>query len=175
MKKLIFLFPILFFISCGDSSNEEKRSTTNNNGTYNVEFIDPTLLREIINNRNGKELFVNIWATWCAPCVAEFPDLVQLKDYYKEELDFIAISVDHPSDLEDEVIPFIKDHKVNFEVYIIDANYSEEVIELLSSDWGGAIPATFIFDKHGSKQIEVIGAHTFDEFKNYVDQVKIER
>jgi thiol-disulfide isomerase/thioredoxin len=48
-----------------------------------VEVIDVKKLKEIINNRNGKPLLVNVWATWCVPCREEFPELVKITDKFR--------------------------------------------------------------------------------------------
>jgi thiol-disulfide isomerase/thioredoxin len=41
-------------------------------------------LNEIINNRMGKVLFINVWATWCVPCIEEFPDIVRIAEHYED-------------------------------------------------------------------------------------------
>jgi thiol-disulfide isomerase/thioredoxin len=156
----------------GCRGDEPERDTNNKVKTEDIEVIDHNRLKEIISNRGGSYLFINVWATWCAPCVAEFPDLVKLKQHYGDDLEFIALSVDHPSEVETLVVPFLSNHNVNFPVYIIDDNYSEEIIELLNLEWSGAIPASFIYDKDGQQKVFIIGAHSFEYFMSNVDSVK---
>ncbi|TXN34973.1 TlpA family protein disulfide reductase [Flagellimonas hymeniacidonis] len=48
----------------------------------------------------GKHVYIDFWATWCVPCIAEFPYLKKLKDKYGGKVDFVGISLDYPSDKE---------------------------------------------------------------------------
>ena len=73
-----------------------------------VEVISVEDLKEVIKNRNGKPLLINVWATWCAPCREEFPDLVKIAEVYREKIDVIAISVDFPEEIDSKIIPFLK-------------------------------------------------------------------
>lgn len=79
-----------------------------------VKSIDQNELNSIIENREGKLLLINIWATWCVPCREEFPDLVELSQHYQNELDVIAISVDFTEDIQTKIKPFLKRIKSNF-------------------------------------------------------------
>jgi Thiol-disulfide isomerase and thioredoxins len=47
----------------------------------------------------GKHVLINLWATWCAPCVAEFPDLLHIADQRSDDLVLIAISIDNDTDV----------------------------------------------------------------------------
>lgn len=69
-------------------------------------------------NLKGKNILVSFWATWCPPCVAEFPDLLSLAEQYPDTLTLITVSVDkHPENI-----------KTFFE------NYSEDIQVLLELD-----------------------------------------
>src|ERR1051325_7259701 len=65
-----------------------------------------SLLR--VGESRGRPLLVNFWATWCAPCREEFPDLVKLrKQYAAEQLDFALVSLDDVSDIDKAVPAFL--------------------------------------------------------------------
>jgi thiol-disulfide isomerase/thioredoxin len=62
----------------------------------------------------GKVVIFNFWATWCAPCRAEIPDLVKLQDQYKDHLVIIGVlSEDAPGD---HVSRFAADYKMNYPI-----------------------------------------------------------
>jgi thiol-disulfide isomerase/thioredoxin len=62
-------------------------------------------LRKRLAQQRGKVVLLNFWATWCGPCVKEFPDIVKLyNNYRKKGLTVIAVSVDDP-ETADEVVP----------------------------------------------------------------------
>src|SRR6056297_942500 len=54
-------------------------------------------LQEIIESYEGeKAVLVNVWATWCAPCIEEFPEIVKLQRNYPDQLKVIFVSGDFP-------------------------------------------------------------------------------
>jgi len=142
------------------------------NSDYKVEKINQSSLEKIIKNRDGKVLFLNVWATWCAPCKEEFPDLVKLADKYKKsKVDFIGLSVDFPDEVDSKIIPFLKKNKANFKIYVNDFDDVEDLINFINKKWNGAIPATFIFDKTGKQQKYILGMRDFDEFNKELSEV----
>jgi thiol-disulfide isomerase/thioredoxin len=135
-----------------------------------VKIINTEDLRGIIKN-NDLPLLINVWATWCMPCREEFPDLVKISNSYKGKVRFVGISVDDSEDLDSKVIPFIKNQKVNFEIYLLKVVDPEDFINLLNKKWGGAIPATFIYDKRGNQEEMLIGKQSYKTFKEALKKV----
>jgi thiol-disulfide isomerase/thioredoxin len=75
-----------------------------------------TLDGKTISTRDlaGKVLIFNYWATWCAPCRAEIPDLVKLQDQYKDHVVIIGVlSEDDPGP---HVSKFVADYKINYPI-----------------------------------------------------------
>lgn len=131
-----------------------------------VEKINLEKLDSLIENRNGKILFINIWATWCVPCREEFPDLVKLHANYKNsDVEITAISVDFADEIESKIIPFLKKQKVEFKTFVSDFKKDEELINRMNKSWRGDVPATFIFDKKGKLKKFLRGKQTYKEFE----------
>ncbi len=176
---LAFLFTSLLFYSCV----KEKRETADNaknipsksiseENVIEIKKIGSSELQERINNRNGKILFINVWATWCAPCIEEFPDLIKTAEEYKnKDIDFLSLSVDFESQVDSMLIPFLSNRKVKFPVLLLKEKDSESIINLLNKDWSGAIPATFIYDNKGNQKVFLEGAQSFNTFKQKIDSV----
>jgi len=123
----------------------------------------------LIKANSGKTLMINLWATWCEPCVEEFPDLIKLyKDYRDKNFVLVFISLDQPGDLKTKVIPFLKDNGVDFTTYINGFKKQEDMINSINRNWDGAIPATYIFDNTGVITASLIGGKTYNEFLNEV-------
>ena len=125
-------------------------------------------LSEIIKNRNGKGLLINIWATWCLPCREEFPGLIRLSDKYKDKIDVVGISVDYPDEVESKIYPFLNKYQVSFINYVNEEKDAEEFINFLNGEWSGAIPASFIYDSDGNQLEFMIGKKSFKEFEEAV-------
>jgi thiol-disulfide isomerase/thioredoxin len=89
----------------------------------------------------SKVILLNFWATWCGPCRAEVPDLVELQDKYKDQLQVIGLVVD--DDDEDAVKKFAAKYGINYPV----AMATDEV----RTEYGGipALPTSFVLDEEG--------------------------
>ena len=52
------------------------------------------ITKKLISNSENKILLLNFWATWCAPCIKEIPELIELKEKFKNNIEVYFISVD---------------------------------------------------------------------------------
>lgn len=130
-----------------------------------VQVVDGAGLKKAVTGPKGKVTVVNLWATWCAPCVAEFPSLVKLHNTYKSRgLRFVSVSVDEPED-KAKVVEFINRQKASFPVYIRRGGAVEDYITPLDKTWPGAVPVTYIFNKQGRLAGKpIIGERTYAQF-----------
>ena len=129
-------------------------------------------LRSIIKDRNGKDLFINVWATWCEPCKEEFPDLISaVKDSKRKypSIDFVSISADFPDEIESKIIPFLSSFdSIPFSVYVSDYTSQDIFISTIDPTWQGSIPATFYFDTSGTLKGKMIGARSKQQFDAFI-------
>jgi len=103
-----------------------------------------------LSDYRGKVVVVNVWATWCPPCVDEMPSLEKLYQEFKNEpFEILAVSID--SDGNAAVQPFMKKHGLTFPV-LLD---SQAAIRTSYRTTG--VPETFIIDKKGILVKKVIG------------------
>jgi len=136
-----------------------------------IEVINISDLEKIINQNEDRALLINVWATWCLPCREEFPDLVKLAKVYDKNIRVVGISVDNYDDLDSKVIPFLKQHNAEFENCLLKVVDPEDFINLLNKDWGGAIPATFIYDKNRKQKEILIGKQSYELFEKAIKKV----
>jgi len=139
--------------------------------SYKVEIINPSDLEKIIGESDGRALLINVWATWCAPCREEFPELVKLANDYSKEVRVVGISDDEKGDLDSKVIPFLKNQNASFQNYLLKVVDPEDFINALNKKWGGAIPATFIYDKTGNQKEMIVGKQTYEVFEKAIKKV----
>ena len=98
----------------------------------------------------GKTVLLNIWATWCPPCVAEMPSMEKLYQELKnEDFEILAVSIDVTGS--NEVAPFMKKHRLSFPA-LID---TQGTIKDLYQTTG--VPESFIIDKDGIIAEKIIG------------------
>jgi thiol-disulfide isomerase/thioredoxin len=91
-----------------------------------------------LNQSKGKPIFINFWATWCAPCLAEMPALNELYENNDHKVDFYFISEEDPSVLKH----FLKSKQYNLPVY----NLISEISYPLEND---LLPSTYLIDGTG--------------------------
>ena len=93
-------------------------------------------------------VLVNVWATWCAPCREEFPDLLHVaRELAPKGLRLVLVSVDFPG-AEAETTSFLTSQGVDFPTFQRTGK-DEAFVDGLESQWSGAIPATFLYDADG--------------------------
>ncbi len=116
----------------------------------------------------GRVLLVNFWATWCEPCREEFPGLVKLDQTYRDKgLSIVAISMDEPESVS-AIEQFLKSQHARFGSFRHHFRDFAGLVDSINSQWGGGIPATFLYDRQGKLVRGWEGATSFDEFDRAV-------
>ena len=158
MKTIIIIF--ILFLSSLTFGQEVKN------------LISKSELDEILASNKGNVVLFNLWATWCKPCVEEFPDLIKIAAAYDTgKVEVVGISLDYADERESKVMPFVRKNKIPFKIYVAQFGSQDKFINSIQKSWSGAIPATFIYDRHGRQKFSLIGEQTFDRFKYGIDTV----
>ena len=163
------MFVILLAIAlsgCQQDAQQTDQPTT-------VRKMDVNTFKHIIKDRDGKILFVNIWATWGEPCRNDFPVLVHLADkYHDADVEIITISTDFPDEVQSKIVPFLNEQGVNFPTYVEAFPSDEAFINAVNPEWSGALPATVVYDAQGVLRNFHIGQANLDTFVNIIESVR---
>lgn len=114
-----------------------------------LEVIDDAAASKLAKNDTKKLLLINLWATWCGPCVAELPDLVTMNRMYRRRpFEFVTISLD---DLQkrDEAFSVLEKNHVAATNYILRTEDRDRFAEALDKDWPGPVPYTLLIAPGG--------------------------
>ena len=115
----------------------------------NVEMIDEPGLKELLKNKSDKLRLINVWATWCGPCVAEFDEFITINRMYRgRDFEFISISADNPSNKE-KVQKFLKKQQASNKNYLFSVDDKYKLIEIVDPKWEGALPYTILVEPGG--------------------------
>jgi len=114
-----------------------------------VNPIDANGVRDLMKNPSKKVRLVNVWATWCGPCVIEMSELVSINRMYRNRaFEMVTISGDAPRK-KDEVLAFLKDKQASCTNYLFTSEDRTELMDSVDKAWQGAIPYTVIVKPGG--------------------------
>lgn len=137
---------------------------------FSLTTLDGKPLR--LSDAIGKPVLVNFWATWCAPCIAEMPTLVELKSAYGDNLVILSICVDAvagpmPDDppLETRVRRLAEKWNTNFPIAI------DTTGDTTAAYAAQGVPLTVLIDRSGHIQRRFTGPRSLAEFKDMIDQL----
>lgn len=173
---------LLFMAGCSSNSNKPSFAARNNSGLPH----DPLSARliassapvktkdfktELLNGKTfhlyehrGEIVILNIWATWCPPCVEEMPYLVDIYEKYKDEgLVILGVSIDKQG--RSVVVPFVEKYNVTYPVTIDDGT----IIKKYGPTLG--IPTTYIIGEKGYLRYFATGALTKEELKPRIEKL----
>ncbi|PKN40055.1 MAG: hypothetical protein CVU60_17685 [Deltaproteobacteria bacterium HGW-Deltaproteobacteria-18] len=118
--------------------------------------------KNIIETNKGKVLIINFWATWCSPCVKEFPGLMNVRrEFSPDDLTIVGISMDYGAR---PVENFVKVNKVNFPILLDDESIGS-MLDIKS------IPRTLIYNRAGEKILDHLGFISEESFQHIVERL----
>ncbi len=140
----IFLHKGLAMISPSEIS-EAKRETLESYDNWNL--VDSSGNPFNFKQAEDKVVFINFWATWCPPCIAEMPSIDDLYADYKDEVIFLLVS----NEKRETIKSFKAKNNYNFEFYQSVSNAPKQFQT-------SSIPQTYVIDKHGKIVMDKSGA-----------------
>jgi peroxiredoxin len=114
-----------------------------------LEPIDEAGLKRLVKNETDKYVLLNVWASWCGPCVAELPDLVTMNRMYrKRNFQFVTLSIDDPEQ-KDAALKLLRANHASAANYIAAIADKDKLADALDKDWPGPIPYTILIAPGG--------------------------
>ncbi len=134
-----------------------------------IQDIDESGIQTLLENKDSKKLrLINVWATWCGPCIIEFPDFVVLQRMYgARDFEFVSLSADKPEQ-KDKALKFLKEKHAAFTNYIFSNDDKYALIEAIDPEWNGALPYTLLIEPDGKVVWKQQGEVDFFELKKAI-------
>ncbi|WP_010416371.1 redoxin family protein [Anaerophaga thermohalophila] len=134
----------------------------------NLSDLDLAGIRKLVENDSKKLRLINVWATWCAPCVIEYPDLVKIQRMYgQRDFEFISLSVDKMENRE-KVQEFLQNAHSAIQNYIYSEGDHYKLIEAIDPEWNGALPYSMLIEPGGKVVWKCQGAVDPAELKKTI-------
>jgi cytochrome c biogenesis protein CcmG, thiol:disulfide interchange protein DsbE len=140
MSRAALVFALLLAAACGPGGGERGPLRV---GDRAPEYGARSLAGDsVILTGLGEPILLNVWATWCAPCREEMPELQELAERFDGRLRVVGVSVDRPG-AEPEIERFLRDFDIDFEI-LVDPR--ERVVRRFTTL---GVPETFLVDREG--------------------------
>jgi thiol-disulfide isomerase/thioredoxin len=115
-----------------------------------VEAASADTLRELRANKSGKIRVINVWATWCGPCVAEFDQLIETNLIFRNrDFELVTVAAQFP-DEKDRVLKFLQQHHASTRNLVFGETDKYKLMAALDPDWSGAVPHTLVIGTDGA-------------------------
>ena len=176
----------LFLFSGCDSKSEIDESlvaNVNNNNPIIEEFKSKTFKLtttdgrtiELTSTKYGfdfkdykgkKAVLIDVFATWCPPCIKGLPILKEVREKYKDDFEIVSVLFEKEEDKpKSEVLEFIKKHSITYPITLGEENFE------LAKELGNVqrIPELFLYSKDGTFIKKFIGESDVEEYEKYID------
>ncbi|MFM8518077.1 MAG: TlpA disulfide reductase family protein [Nevskiaceae bacterium] len=131
--------------------------------------IDAAGFKAALQAERDSVLIVNLWATWCVPCLREVPDLLALaKEHEKQGVKLIGVSVDDPSPGAAVVEQFRQRYFPAFVTFARNGPQMDELASVIDPAWNEVVPTTYILDRQGKIVVRIQGKKSLNEFREAV-------
>jgi len=131
--------------SAAPTAPAEKAAAT----SQKVTLVKADKLKDALDKAKGKVVVLNLWATFCPPCVKEMPEFEAFhKSHSGKEVVFVSANCDDPKELNSTVPTFLTEKKISFPVVLVDSN-PDDIGKALGVKWEGNLPFTLVYDASG--------------------------
>jgi thiol-disulfide isomerase/thioredoxin len=146
----------------------QKAETTWAKEPVTLSSIDVTGVAELVKNPTDKLRLINVWATWCGPCVVEFPELVTINRMYRDRgFELVSISMDDTT-ANARVLRFLQKKQASSPNYIFTGDDKYKLMDAIDPKWQGALPYTLLVEPGGKIVYAQQGVIVPEELKKII-------
>ncbi|MGD9597182.1 MAG: TlpA disulfide reductase family protein [Steroidobacteraceae bacterium] len=166
MKRRAFLSTVMAALAAARAGAAATSATTSAtpDAAATLPVADARRLRAILDSYRGKVVVLNLWASWCVPCLREIPDLVRIEqELAPRGVVLVGVSMDEPGDAA-RVAAFRAQHFPQFRTWLRDETELDAIASVVDPAWNEVLPTTYLLGRDGKVARRVQGAKSHDEF-----------
>ena len=123
-----------------------------------IETIDSEGVARLVKNDSDKLRVINLWATWCGPCVAELPELVEINRMYRgRKFQLVTLSIDEAKN-KSAALDVLRKNHVAATNYLSGVEDQDKLANVLDKEWPGPVPYTLVVAPGGKVIFRKTGA-----------------
>ena len=127
-------------------------------------------LQELLKQKNDTTYVINFFASWCAPCTQELPELQAFaQEHAQEQVQLIFVSLDFEEDAENALLPLLRKFEITQPVWLL-VETGNRWITRIDRQWNGSIPATLVFNNTKKKRTFITQRVTRTMLNQYMQQ-----
>ncbi|HCR49015.1 MAG TPA: TlpA disulfide reductase family protein [Rhodothermales bacterium] len=166
-RVLGFIFLFTTITGCTDATQPQRTvSPAKQNPQLLISSPD---VKKWIGEQKGKVIFLNLWATWCPPCIRELPALATFAEK-NPEVAVMALSLDDPADKGAEVQQFLQKNNLKLTFKQLDSQAPDQDLSFLDPSLSDVLPTTYVIRKDGSVMVGVQGEQSLLAFQALLAQ-----
>ena len=129
---------------------------------------DAAALRLLCGGKSDKVRVINVWATWCGPCVSEFDELIETNLRFRHrDFELVTIAAQFP-DEQEKVLKFLQKHHASTRNLIFGENDKYALMKSIDPGWSGALPHTLVVDADGAVLYRETGSLDFLKLRRII-------
>lgn len=126
-------------------------------------------LRALLDANRGRVVLINFWATFCAPCIKEIPELVRLeRELGPRGLTLVGVALDEPADRTTRVEPFRAKYFPDFPTWLRSEADMDALVSAVDPAWNEILPTSYIIGRDGKVVRRIQGGKSYEAFREAV-------
>jgi thiol-disulfide isomerase/thioredoxin len=129
-------------------------------------LISAQELRALLDRNRGRVVLLNFWATFCAPCIKEIPELVKLeRELGPQGFTLVGVALDEPSDRTVRVEPFRAKYFPDFPTYLRGEPDMDALVSAVDAAWNEILPTSYVIGRDGKVVHRIQGGKSYEAFR----------
>lgn len=131
---------------------------------FELETIDGETMK--LSDLKGKKVILNFWATWCAPCRVEMPELQKFHEEYQDEVVIAAVNLTGSESKKEDVYEYIDKYKYTYSILLDENSQVSDTYQAIS------IPTTYFIGTNGKvQQPRKVGPMTYEFMEKMINSL----